>query len=308
MRGFIKKIISEKKGRLFSVCLFLLGLAGLLFFCQIYFLNDKADNQPLPEIFSADPADNDFYEAAFGFEKKKVNFSAPPLAMIVPHHLLAADLIAEAFSNLKAEDYETVVLISPNHFNAGEGKIISAAENWETPYGILEIDRELFSELKKNGEISDEKEIFAAEHGIRAEVSFIKKTLPEAKVLPLVLKPSLSAAEAKSLGEILWRLSRGKRILVILSADFSHYKDSATAQADDEKTLEIINNLAIDKINDAEIDTRPGLSAVMEYAELSGASFKLLRNSNSALLVGRDDIEQTTSYITGYFSADFSGQ
>jgi uncharacterized FAD-dependent dehydrogenase len=43
----------------------------------------------------------------------------------------------------------------------------------------------------------------------------------------------------------------------------------------------------------------------MRYAELSGASFKLLRNSNSALLVGRNDIEQTTSYITGYFQLNF---
>jgi AmmeMemoRadiSam system protein B len=184
MGEVIKKIIKKEKGRLFSVCLFLLGLAGLLFFCQIYFLNNKADNQPLPEIFSADPTDKDFYETAFGFEKKKVDFSTPPLAMIVPHHLLAADLIAEAFSNLKAEDYETVILISPNHFNVGEGKIISAGENWETPYGILEADRKLFSELEKSGEISDEKEVFAGEHGIRAEVSFIKKILPEAEILP----------------------------------------------------------------------------------------------------------------------------
>jgi AmmeMemoRadiSam system protein B len=59
------------------------------------------------------------------------------------------------------------------------------------------------------------------------------------------------------LGEILWRLSREKKILVILSADFSHYKNSVEAQADDKKTIEIINNFIFNKITEAEIDTRP---------------------------------------------------
>jgi len=46
--------------------------------------------------------------------------------IIVNHHLLAADLIAESMLTVKDVDPETIVLISPNHFDNGSADIITS--------------------------------------------------------------------------------------------------------------------------------------------------------------------------------------
>jgi AmmeMemoRadiSam system protein B len=303
MKFFAIKNINIKRSGLIAVCFF--ALVAVLSFLNLQregLSNFEVAKKVDAVKFGADPNDKEFYEAAFGFKKKKMEFSSAPVAMIVPHHLLAADLIAEAFSNLPANEYETVVLISPDHFNIGQEKILSLEIDWTTPYGDLSVDKEFFLKLKKDGLLFDNDDVFKREHGIRGEVSFIKKTMPNAKILPLVVKSTLSGDEVEKLSKALFEFGKQKKILVILSADFSHYKTNAQAQADDQKTLAVIKDLATDRISEAEIDTRPGLLVVMRYAKLRGASFDFLNNSNSALLIGRDDIRETTSYITGYFS------
>jgi poly-gamma-glutamate synthesis protein (capsule biosynthesis protein) len=256
-------------------------------------------------VFLAEPSDKAFYETASSFKKKDVDLPEAPSAMIVPHHLLAADLIAEAFSNLKGDDYETVILISPNHFDIGEGGVLSSAYPFDTPYGRLEADTRLFRQLAKEGVVSPNEDVFGKEHGIKGEVGFIKKYLPDAKLLPLVLRSDLSDAEADALAERLYKIARSKRVLVVLSADFSHYKTSSEAKADDKKSLEVLLSGRLERVEEAEIDTKPGLRVVMGYARKAADDFLPLNNSNSALLAGKADIKETTSYITGYFIREY---
>jgi AmmeMemoRadiSam system protein B len=299
MEAVDKKSCKNGRSGLILACFLFLAIFGSLVSLGLkWFL--VATHEP-EIVFKAEPADKDFYETASSFKKKAVDFSSPPSAIIVPHHLLAADLISETFSNLNGDDYETVILISPNHFDIGEGKILSTAYPFDTPYGRLDSDTKLFRQLAKEGIISPNEDVFTREHGILGEVSFIKKYLPEAKVLPLVLKSTLSDSEADALAERLAMIARAKRALVVLSADFSHYKTSKEAQADDKKSLAVLSSGDPLLAGGAEIDTRPGLRAVMGYARALGDEFLLLNNSNSALLANKPDVQETTSYITAYF-------
>ncbi|MCK4554290.1 hypothetical protein KAU19_05000, partial [Candidatus Parcubacteria bacterium] len=94
-----------------SIILLSLSLIGLIVFVLLFL--------PLPaketkKVFNqnhnfhfANPNNIDFYETAYKFEKKKIDFeNKNAVAGIIPHHLLAADLIAEFFSNLENFDYE----------------------------------------------------------------------------------------------------------------------------------------------------------------------------------------------------------
>lgn len=298
-----KKQHERRRSGLILACFLFLAVFGSLSSLGLkWFLVSTYE----PEVtFFAEPSDKAFYETASSFKKKEIDLPSSPSAMIVPHHLLAADLIAEAFSNLKGDDYETVILISPNHFDVGEEGVISSAYPFDTPYGRLEVDIKLFRQLAKEGVVSPNEDVFHKEHGIRGEVAFIKKYLPEAKVLPLVLKSNLSDGEADALAKTLSKTARSKRILVVLSADFSHYKTSKEAQADDKRSLEVLLSGDIERVEDAEIDTRPGLRVVMGYARDIADDFLPLNNSNSAVLADKTDIKETTSYITGYFIREY---
>lgn len=277
--------------------------AGLITAYFVFFGPVIKGNEKEIKFHSANPVELSFYENLYKFPKKKIDFSEAPVAGVIPHHLLAGDLLAEFFSNLESFDYDTVVLIGPNHFNAGTGKVITSAEDWQTPYGVLPIDHELLQKFSNANLADTEEGPFNNEHAVNADVAFIKKTFPKAKFLPLILRSNVSPAEAENLAQNIFKVANGKNILLLSSTDFSHYKTSAEAQADDKNSLAVLENSSFDQVYNMAVDSPAATYVLMKYTSLAGAKFALLHNSNSALLSGQDDVQSTTSYITGYFSA-----
>jgi AmmeMemoRadiSam system protein B len=277
--------------------------AGLTMAYFVFFESTLGGNEKEIKFHSAIPAELSFYENLYKFSKQQINFSAAPAAGVMPHHLLAGDLIAEFFSNLESFDYDTIVLIGPNHFNAGTGKVISSAAAWQTPYGVLPIDQGLLEEMEKDNLVSVEEGVLDNEHAVNAEVAFIKKTFPKAEFLPLILRSNVSPSEAENFARNLYKAAKGKKILLLSSTDFSHYKTSSEAQADDKNSLAVLENSSFDRVYGMAVDSPAATYVLMKYAALFGAKFTLLRNSNSALLADKDDLQSTTSYITGYFSS-----
>lgn len=296
-----KKLIS---GLILACFLVFLALGAGLITAYFVFLEPAIKtSEEGSKLNSANPAESSFYENLYKFPKKQIIFFEAPVAGVIPHHLLAGDLLAEFFSNLDFFDYDTIVLIGPNHFNAGAGKIISSAVAWQTPYGILPIDQDLLEEMEKDNLVSAEDGVLNGEHAVNAEVAFIKKTFPNAKFLPLILRSNVLPAEAEEIAKNIYSASKKKKILLLSSTDFSHYKTSAEAQADDKNSLAVLENSALDQVYNMAVDSPAATYALIKYASFFGAKFTLLRNSNSALLAGKDDIQSTTSYITGYFES-----
>ena len=282
-------------------------LAGLIIFVLLFLpLPEKETKKNFDQknnFHFAEPNNLDFYETAYKFEKKQIDFkNKNAVAGIIPHHLLAADLIAEFFSNLENFDYETVILLGPNHFLAGNSSIITSAYDWQTPYGTFDCDKKVLSKLLKFDGVKIEENIFKREHSINSEVSFIKKTFPNAKFLPIVLKPSIDENRAEELAEYLFKIVDNKKILILASVDFSHYKNSAAAQANDKVSIDTIQNFSFDKIYGLDIDSPASIYTLLKFNKLSGANFELLNNTNSAILADKPEIASTTSYVTGYFT------
>src|SRR3989344_2342084 len=59
---------------------------------------------------------------------------------IIPHHLLAAPLIAGFFEGMANQKVTTVILLSPNHHGVGKYNIASSKGVWTTIFGDLETD------------------------------------------------------------------------------------------------------------------------------------------------------------------------
>lgn len=296
---------------LFLSSLFFVGLISFGYFVNwshddSLVLGDLAKKE---EYHQAIPAEKEFYEIAYSFlQKKEVNKQGQKtIAGTVPHHLLAADMIANFYKNISDKNFDTIILIGPNHFLAGEAKIISSAFNWETPYGILECDTDLLKKFKKTeNNLAIEEKIFNNEHAINSQVAFIKKTFPDAKFIPLVIHPSINSEEATNLAQKIYKATPEKKVLLIASLDFAHYMDSASAIKHDQNSIKAITEQTWDQIYKLEVDSPASLFTTMKYAELKNSNFQLLDNSNSAILSNKNNITEVTSYITAYFTQNIT--
>jgi len=246
----------------------------------------------------------DFFDAAFAkaaLEKKADAGLAK--GIVVPHHLLASELIAQAFAAAASEKTQTIVLISPNHFSNGRGQAISSLYDWQTPYGILEADKKIINDLRAGGFAEIDETPFENEHGISNLVGFAKKAFPNARIVPLIVKDALSADEGDALaGRI--RDILPDDALVVASLDFSHYLPVWAADFHDAKSRAVLSGFDYQGIDSTDVDSKPALRVFLKYLDAAGArNFALLGNSNSAKILDDDRIAETTSYIAGIYSS-----
>ena len=92
---------------------------------------------------------------------------------ILPHHLVAKDLIHEVFQNVSKNRYKNVVLIGPDHESTDKGKIFTTLSSWQTPTGILETDVELTKELLKYSFVKENDDKLTIEHSTSSIIPFI---------------------------------------------------------------------------------------------------------------------------------------
>ena len=281
---------------------FLLLGAALGYFFGASRLPKKLNSSPANVHYSTF-SQKDFFEKAYN-SSVTVRPKQEIFGLIVNHHLLAPHLMAEAFKIVETDKKRTVVILSPNHFSVGAGTVLTSAWAWQTPYGELEPDIKSINSLVSTGLVNIEEGPFGKEHGIANIVAFVKRSIPNALVIPLIFRSTLTLEKASELAAVLKKyLLAGS--LVIGSLDFSHMKTSDQAELEDAKSLAVINNFDYQNIQGLDIDSKPALSCLLRYFELEDAKkFNLLEHTNSSKLLNKLDSHETTSYITGYFSSE----
>ena len=158
--------------------------------------------------------------------------------LTVPHHLLARDLIAQAFRFASAGKYSLIVLMSPDHYYLGRTDVSVSSADFSTVFGTLPADLTAAARLKQLPFVS-EQSFFYREHGLGAELPFIKYYFPGAKVLALTIKESTPPGEINQLVDALKNIVDDKT-LVVQSTDFSHYLTPAAANERDSQTLRVL--------------------------------------------------------------------
>jgi len=245
----------------------------------------------------------EFYDEAYADGQMQVKTAeARVYGGIIPHHLIVKDKIAAFFLGLEKKDYETVVLVGPNHFSKGDSNIILSQAEWQTPYGKLKPDLELAEKLSAIPEASIEEDPFIAEHSISGLVGFVKKSLPDAKFVPVILRLETTPEESASLAEAIYNSVDPEKTLVIASVDFSHYMPTVVADFHDVKTNAVISSFDYRRVYDTEIDSPASIYTVLKYLDKARAKeSELLFSTNAGIYVGRPD-EPTTSHSIFYFT------
>lgn len=223
---------------------------------------------------------------------------------IIPHHLFPGFILSDFFSRLSEEAPKRIIIIGPNHAEAGSYKILSSEYAWETPYGTVSPDMETIDKLADNGLIRIDESVLENEHSVAGLMPYIKYYLPNAKVVPIILRSTLNDSEITKLSEEITGII-DKDTFIIASVDFSHYLDSQTAAANDKETLVAMQNFDYEKLyhfSNDHVDSPASVAALLKTMQSLGSTkFNLFFNTNSGFIENAP-YSQTTSYFSIMFN------
>ncbi len=170
-------------------------------------------------------------------------------------------------------EYDTVVLLNPNHTGYGHGVEIDKSEFWKTPFGEVEIDAQMREEM--NVEVGELSQKF--EHSAEVLLPYLKYFIrSEFKLLPVCVmdhRYSTAKALARELYEV--GVKNKKRVLVIASSDFTHFKTKEEGRELDDYALEAIEALDSEEFyrrvmeRDISICGFGPIMVLMEYLKLA---------------------------------------
>ncbi len=203
--------------------------------------------------------------------------------LILPHHLLAADLIAAGFAHVREGAYRRIVILSPDHFSRGKTPFSVPGRDFLTSLGPVPLDREGAAALLRS-ELVSESNLFSHEHGVQALLPFIAHHFPGAFVLPVVIGKRSTPEEWKTLAELLSPLP-GDDVLIVQSTDFSHYLDREETAKHDAESLAVLLSgdpeRAVHLRQPVHIDSRGALYVQMTLQKSLGATPVLLAHASS---------------------------
>ncbi len=156
----------------------------------------------------------------------------PVIGAVVPHagYMYSGNTAAHVYSALPKAD--TFILLGPNHTGYGSPVSVSS-ETWSTPFGEVSPDIELIKALPKKIIDMDES-AHKYEHSIEVQLPFLQHRFRDFSIVPICMGMQ-DEETALDVGlEISEAVSRvNKKVVIIASSDFSHYKPDKVAREDD---------------------------------------------------------------------------
>lgn len=149
------------------------------------------------------------------------------LGVIAPHagYSFSGPCAAWAYKEIAESKFpKTYVILGPNHTGSGAEFSTYLFSDWQTPLGIIKVDKDLGNKLiKKFPDLKNEAEAHLEEHSIEVQLPFLqfasKDNLDKLKFLPICIK----SHDYDKLTKLALALLEFKDILLICSTDFTHY-------------------------------------------------------------------------------------
>jgi poly-gamma-glutamate synthesis protein (capsule biosynthesis protein) len=259
-----------------------------------------ADNPYLP---AQDPAP---ILAAIAKEKPEFVPPAGVTGIIVPHHLLAADLIARGYWAASAGHYGRIIVISPDHFHKVSKAFGTTREDLATVFGIAASDRAGVEALAAHPDLVEVLPTIAHEHGVMAEAPFIRHFWPHARVLPILASVDAAPADWRAMTDLLKPLVTADT-MIVQSTDFSHYRPLAEAVARDQESIAAIDagdpEGIVPLLQPSHLDSKAaGYIQLALQREVFGARPVVLANANSVDY--GTGLDSTTSYVVAAFAKE----
>lgn len=230
------------------------------------------------------------------------------IGLVSPHagYFYSAKTAAYGYKLIKGKKYNSVVVISPSHYEYFRGISIYNGIAYQTPLGTISIDSELRDELKDyNNIIEFSKRGHGREHALEVQLPFLQLVLEDFKLLPIVMGDQ-SKEFVYSLAELLAEVLKNKNVLLVASSDLSHYFSHDVANSLDSRIEHLINKFddetLIDELEEEKVQACGGgpIVTVMKTSKLLGANkSKVLYRNDSSEASG--DKHQVVGYLSAVF-------
>ncbi|MGD0319546.1 MAG: AmmeMemoRadiSam system protein B [Nitrososphaerales archaeon] len=180
---------------------------------------------------------------------------APPgdasiVAVVSPHagYEYSGPVAAHSYlhvSSLRAPDL--IVIVAPNHYGVGSGVATFKEGEWETPLGRMRVDEEAASELvRDSGIVSFDPEAHRMEHSLEVQLPFLQQIYGDSiPILPISLLFQ-DLETARTVGESVVKVVKGKRAVLVASSDLTHYEPVAKAREKDGALIDQVKKLDLD--------------------------------------------------------------
>jgi AmmeMemoRadiSam system protein B len=265
-----------------------------------------AAQAPPPPAIASMYAQSEPFLAAIEAERPQRAPEIKVTGIAIPHHLLAADLIARGFWAASGNRYDRVVLLSPDHFSKSRRAFATTRRDIETVLGTIRTDQAVAGALLSEAQLFDDSDLFKQEHGVAALLPFVKHFFPDASIVPIVVSYGSTRADWNAAVAVL-RTFLGPTTLVVQSTDYSHYLTHAVALQRDQETLNVIaaNDVgAVVRLAQPDhLDSKGSQYVQMRLqAEVYKARGTVIASRSSAEYGANGD--RTTSYVVTIYASD----
>jgi hypothetical protein len=229
------------------------------------------------------------------------------LGVITPHagHRYSGPVAGYAFAAVKGRQFDLVAVLSPSHYPYPHPVLTSAHAAYQTPLGILPIDRAAVAALDAALQAETGSGLAAVkrdpEHALEIELPFLQRALAgEFTLLPVMVR-EVRPATVRGLGKALAATLKGKNALLVASTDLSHFYPQATAEKLDGEMLRRIEAFDPEAVLRAEDEGagfacgRAAVAAVLwACRELGATIVKRLHYATSGAITG--DLSEVVGY------------
>jgi AmmeMemoRadiSam system protein B len=242
----------------------------------------------------------------------------PIRAVIAPHAglMFSGPVGAHAYKAVSAGRFDVVVLAGPSHYVAFDGVSIYPDGAFATPLGDAEIDATLAQALMASPAIRPLPEAHQREHSIEMQLPFVRRLLPAARIVPLVMGFQTRETIA-ALAAALAQACTSERILLVASTDLSHYFDARTAQELDGRVARHVAAFDADGLLETfehypdhergrfvACGGGPAIAVMMAARSLGATDARVLKYAHSGEISG--DLDGVVGYLAAAFG-NFSG-
>jgi len=249
-------------------------------------------------------------------EVEKKPLTGRVMALIAPHagYPYSGKTAARAYKLLEGEQFDTVVVISPSHTVFFKGSSVYDGDGYETPLGVVEIDKELSEKissinpsvyLSKMGHATG---TMRGEHALEVQLPFLQLVLGKFKLVAIVMGDQEDDS-IRSLGETLTSALKKTNTLLVASTDLSHFHSEKKARRLDDAVSDAVNkfdaNLLIETLETGKGEACGGgpMAAVMTATKrLGGQSAEIIDYSNSGQTTG--DFDEVVGYLAAAIVGD----
>ncbi|MBZ0266115.1 AmmeMemoRadiSam system protein B [bacterium] len=236
--------------------------------------------------------------------------------IVVPHagYIFSGKVAAEAYSTVRENRYDAVILLAPSHFEKISSTSIFCSGEYSTPLGNVRLAQSLAESLvNENISIvnSDEGHLqtgMRKEHALEVQLPFLQVIFGDSlRIVPIIIGQQ-ELSFATELADQIAEKCCDEKILLVASSDLSHFYSEARAHELDTEFINAVksfNTQEVQKViqqNKAEAcGFGPVMTAMHAAKSLGAMRTNILKYATSA-----DAGSQNRENVVGYMAASFT--